>query len=46
MIHLLMKARKGKLRYEETMKTYDDAGIATVEESHIGTDFKQALIGP
>lgn len=46
MIHLLMEARKGKLRYEETMNTDDDAGFATVEESHIGTDLKQALIGP
>lgn len=46
MIHLLMEARKGKLKHEEIMKkTDDDTGFATVEESHVGKDNKQALIG-
>ncbi|KAL4707493.1 hypothetical protein ACJJTC_000245 [Scirpophaga incertulas] len=36
MIHLLMEAKKGKLKYEEKVSN-SDAGFATVEESNIGT---------
>lgn len=37
MIHLLMEARKGKLKYDETVKSKEeDAGFATVEESEVG----------
>lgn len=39
MIHLLMEAKKGRLKYEESQN--DDTGFATVEESYIGkTDTK------
>ncbi|XP_065167282.1 cytochrome P450 9e2-like [Atheta coriaria] len=34
-VHLLMEARKGRLRYDESSKT-QDAGFATVEESDYG----------
>lgn len=37
MIHLLMEARKGKLKYDETVKSNEeDAGFATVKESEVG----------
>nr|WCC58102.1 cytochrome P450 [Pharsalia antennata] len=36
MIHLLMEARKGRLKHEEEKTSDKDTGFATVEESHIG----------
>lgn len=36
MIHLLMEAKKGNLKYEEDTATTTDAGFATVTESQIG----------
>lgn len=39
MIHLLMQARKGTLKHEDSPKIKDDdGGFAVVEESHIGTE--------
>lgn len=37
MIHLLMEAKKGKLKYEIDADGDEDAGFATVAESNIGT---------
>lgn len=42
MIHLLMEAKKGQLKYEETSKL-EDTGFATVEESDVGTDRKRKV---
>nr|BAM73826.1 cytochrome P450 [Bombyx mori] len=36
MIHLLMEAKKGKLRHDEKSTKDSDAGFATVEESSVG----------
>ncbi|RZC38896.1 cytochrome P450 9e2-like [Asbolus verrucosus] len=40
LLHLLMEARKGKLKHE-TVKDEKGEGFATVEESHIGKNTKQ-----
>lgn len=37
MIHLLMEAKKGSLKHEESSGT-KDAGFATVEESKLGKE--------
>ncbi|RZC41760.1 cytochrome P450 9e2-like [Asbolus verrucosus] len=42
MIHLLMEARKGRLKHEKT-DSGDDAGFATVEESEIGKNQNYAI---
>lgn len=36
MIHLLMEAKKGKLKYDDKTAQDTDAGFATVEESSVG----------
>ena len=43
MIHLLMEARKGRLKYEKPESSGLDTGFATVQESEIGTTQNYAI---
>lgn len=45
MIHLLLEARKGKLKHDASKSTEENSGFATVEESPIGKDVELAIAG-